>query len=83
MGGPSSSVAHALDLGAFDQLLLALEHPDAKAWRNVAEVAAIPGGNQLPLWIDDVVDAVDKFALHEPPALAALRPQRPPPRGNR
>ena len=66
--GEAAGIHQLADRGAIDQLMLALESPDAGHWRQAAEVvAAAAAMNLTPLWVDDANLVIDQLAQHEDP----------------
>jgi len=58
-------INRVIDLGAVDQLMLALAHPDSSAWRMVAEVVlTLASQNTPPIWVSDTASAADAIAIN-------------------
>lgn len=61
--GASHPAFSAHSLGAFDQLVHYLAHPDDQAWRALALTTSLAPGNGHTLPVDDIGRAVDELAF--------------------
>ena len=71
--GADHPLRRIADLAAIDQLMLALEHPEATDWRQAAEVVALAAMMKLPpIWVDDTALAINNLAQRLEPTASSV-----------